>query len=107
MIRDFSDQVFVTSPRIIERFILMLLEHQGISLEGRGSVLKGCVGYSSVHHDGERKSDLQNKGHKEKIDYKKANKTKIKILLDRNQVSRTKLNYDRNLTIPHAAAPKT
>ena len=51
--------------------------------------------------------DLQNKGHKEKIDCKKANKMKIKILLDRNQASRTKLNYDRNLTIPHAAASKT
>ncbi|GJY45550.1 hypothetical protein Tco_0434613 [Tanacetum coccineum] len=36
-------------------------------------VLKGCGWWSFIHHDGERKGDLQNKGHKEKIDYKKAN----------------------------------
>ena len=33
MIRDFSDYVFETSPRIVERFILMLLEHQELITE--------------------------------------------------------------------------
>ncbi|GKF77959.1 hypothetical protein Tco_0230429, partial [Tanacetum coccineum] len=71
-----SIQVFETSPRIIKRFILMLLEHQDVILEYEGCVsgwvLRGCGGWSFIHHDDEQKSNLP-KGHKEKIDYKKAN----------------------------------
>ncbi|GKD86807.1 hypothetical protein Tco_1357961 [Tanacetum coccineum] len=45
--------------------------------------------------------------HEEKTDYKKANAREFKFLLERIQASRTKLNYDQNLTIPQAAMPKT
>ena len=46
-----------------------------------------------VSHGGQRKW-VTNSGYEENIDYKKANLLKLKILLDRNQASRTKLNYD-------------
>ena len=45
----------------------------------------------SVLHKGEQKSQWKGfyeQRHKEKIDYKKANKKKIKISLDRNLISR-------------------
>ncbi|GKD52841.1 hypothetical protein Tco_1286228 [Tanacetum coccineum] len=67
------------------RFILMLLEQQGISFEWEGcvlwGVLKECGWWSFIHHGGERKSDLQNKGHKEKIEYEKANVRALKSYL--------------------------
>nr|GEV46560.1 zf-CCHC domain-containing protein/UBN2 domain-containing protein [Tanacetum cinerariifolium] len=72
----YVEKVFVEFCAPTDRFILMLLEQQGISLEWEGcvscGVLKRCGWWSFIHHGGERKSDLQNKGHKEKIDYKKA-----------------------------------
>ncbi|GJT18267.1 hypothetical protein Tco_0876973 [Tanacetum coccineum] len=58
-----------------------------------------------VSHGGQRKW-ITNRGYEEKVDYEKADVLELKFSLDRNQASRTELNYGQNLTIPHAASAK-
>ncbi|GJZ83572.1 hypothetical protein Tco_0648745 [Tanacetum coccineum] len=105
---DLEPKINAIMRDVLEYHIVPFGELNGVPIAfvDRFEVISKSIDRIFVSHGGQRKW-VTNSGYEEKIDNEKANRLELKVSLDRNQASRTKLNYDRNLTIPHAAALKT